>query len=361
LAKIKPRLATAFTDRRPPSTIRFGVGDVLSVTIFEASAGGLFIPAEASVRPGNFITIPNQAVDANGNISIPYAGSIRARGRTQVELQQAIVDRLKNRAIEPQAVVSVVEQLTSLISIMGEVGRPGRLPATQNGEHLLDTIARAGGPSSVSVLGAALGGAVGSDLWVILEREGRRAVAPFGALIYEPANNIWTHPNDIVYIYREAQTFLAFGATGFQQQVPFGTWRLSIAEGLARVGGLADAQADPAAVFLYRGETREVAEALGIDCSRFEGPLIPVIYNFNLRGAAGYFLATSFEMRSKDVIYASNAVSVEATKFMTYINTINGTIASPLSTATTGVALRNLLSGGATNTAILTTPITLPR
>ena len=45
LAKIKPRLATAFTDQRPPSTLRFGIGDTLSVTIFEASSGGLFIPA----------------------------------------------------------------------------------------------------------------------------------------------------------------------------------------------------------------------------------------------------------------------------------------------------------------------------
>src|SRR5438067_1182854 len=117
LAKIKPRLALAFTDRRPPSTIRFGIGDTLSVTIFEASSGGLFIPAEAGVRPGNFITIPNQAIDIHGNISIPYAGDIRAAGRTAVEVQQAIVDALKNRAIEPQVVVSLVEQRTFLISV----------------------------------------------------------------------------------------------------------------------------------------------------------------------------------------------------------------------------------------------------
>jgi polysaccharide export outer membrane protein len=161
-----------------------------------------------------------------------------------------------------------------------------------------------------------------------------------------------------VFLYREPQTFLAFGALGSQQQFPFGAWRLSVAEALAKTGGLIDAQSDPAAVFLYRGEPREVAEALGIDCSRFEGPLIPVIYNFNFRGAAGYFLATSFEMRSKDVIYASNSVSVESTKFMGYIRTINGTISDPLATATTAVALRNILAGGATNTSILTTPVT---
>jgi polysaccharide export outer membrane protein len=352
LAKIKPRLATAFTDQRPPSTLRFGIGDILSVTIFEASSGGLFIPSEAGVRPGNFITIPSQAVDVNGNVSIPYAGAIRARGRTQVELQQAIVDALKNRAIEPQVVVSVVEQRTSLITVLGDVQRPSRLPAQSAGERLLETIARAGGPAAAGFAGSGSG----QDLWVILERQGRRAIAPFGALIYEPVNNIWAHPDDIIFLYREPQTFLAFGAMGSQQQFPFGAWRLSLAEALARAGGLNDAQADPAAVFLYRGETREVAEALGIDCSRFEGPLIPVIYNFNFRGASGYFLATTFEMRNKDVMFASNSVSVEQTKFMTYIRTINGTIADPLNTAIITVALRNLLAGTTVGTSILTTP-----
>jgi hypothetical protein len=31
-------------------------------------------------------------------------------------------------------------------------------------------------------------------------------------------------------------------------------------------GGLVDLQADPASVFLCRGEARDVAEAMGIDC-----------------------------------------------------------------------------------------------
>ena len=161
----------------------------------------MFIPAEGSVRPGNFITIPAQAVDVNGNISIPYAGTIRARGRTQVEVQQAIVDGLKDRAIEPQAVVSVIEQKTSLITVVGDVSRSARIPANLTPERILDAITRAGGPSGP-----------GPDIWVMLERDGRRGLAPFGALVYEPANNILVHPNDTIYLYREPQTFLAFGA-----------------------------------------------------------------------------------------------------------------------------------------------------
>jgi polysaccharide export outer membrane protein len=340
LARTAPRIAGEFPDRSRPSDIRFGIGDIVSVTIFEASSGGLFIPAEAGVRPGNFITIPPQAVDLNGNISIPYAGSIRARGRTAVEVQQAIVDALKNRAIEPQAVVSMVEQKTSLITVIKEGtanssgGGSVRIPALATPERLLDTIARSGGIPGI-----------GADLWVMLERNGRRALSPFGALVYEPPNNIYTHPDDTIYIYRDAQTFLAFGAVGGQRQIPFETWRITVAEGLAKAGGLVDVLADPAAVFLYRGETREVAQALGVDCTKFEGPIIPIIYNFDLRNPAGHFLMTSFEMHNKDLVYASNAVSVEETKFMAYINTINATINSPITTAINIYTLKNIRAG----------------
>src|SRR5262249_25032208 len=150
----------------------------LSATIFESSSGGLFIPAEGGVRPGNFITIPNQAVDIHGNISIPYAGAIRARGRTQIELQDAIVAALKDKAIEPQVVVSTIEQKTSMITILGE-GRSARIPATTAPERLLDSISRAG----MAGTGATAAGNAGSETWVLLDRNGRRAIAPFGALV----------------------------------------------------------------------------------------------------------------------------------------------------------------------------------
>ena len=279
LAQYTPRIANTFTDRRAPTAFRFGVGDVVSVTIFEAAAGGLFIPAEAGVRPGNFITLPNQEVDNKGNISVPYAGNIQAKGRTPVEVQQAIVDALKNRAIEPQAVVSLATQRTSLVTVLGDVSRPQVLNAVPAGERILDAIARAGGPSKE-----------GYDTMVLLERGGRRATAPFGTLIHLPANNVFAHPGDTIYLYNEPQTFLALGATGTQGQFKFDAWRISLAEAIAKASGLKDEQADPAFVLLYRGEIREVAEQLGIDCSKFSGPIIPVIYNINLREPGGLFL-----------------------------------------------------------------------
>lgn len=332
LATYAPQLRNTFPDRQPPKEIKFGVGDVVSVTIFEAAAGGLFIPIEAGVRPGNFVNLPNQNVDTNGNISVPYAGPVRAKGRTPSEVQQSIVDLLRNRAIEPQAVVSLVDQRTSLVSVFGEVNSPSRFPINAAGERILDSITRAGGPR-----------AQGFDTWIMVERDGRRATAPFGALVYEPSNNIWTQPEDSIYVYREPQNYLAFGATGQQGQFNFDAWRISLAEAVAKAGGLNDILAEPAAVFLYRGETRELAERMGIDCSRFPGPIVPVIYHANLRDPAGYFLTTKFQMRNKDVLYISNASTVEAAKAMQFFRLVVATANDPIVAAINAVSVRNLI------------------
>jgi polysaccharide export outer membrane protein len=354
LRRYEPQFSNSFSDRRPPSAFRFGVGDIVGVTVFEATAGGLFIPAEASVRPGNFVTIPNQEVDDQGNISVPYAGTIRAKGRTQVEVQQTIVDALKNRAIEPQVVVSLVDQRTSLISVLGEVNKPARFPANKEAESVLDAITRGGGPKSQ-----------GFDSFVTLERGGRRATVPFGALVYQPSNNIYVHAGDIIYLYTEPQTFLAFGATGntavvgtgtiaggVQAQFKFDAWRISLAEAVAKAGGANDSLAEPAAVFLYRGEPRDVAQRLGIDCSKFAGPIIPVIYNVNFRDPGGFFLARAFEIRNKDVLYVSNAQVVQVTKFLTYLRTIMATVNDPIVYATNFFALKAAINGTGTITTI---------
>jgi polysaccharide export outer membrane protein len=229
-------------------------------------------------------------------------------------VESQIVEAIKNRAIEPQAIVALVNQNTSLITVVGEVNGggssvQGRIPAMPAGERIIDYITRAGGLKDQ-----------GQDSWVVLERHGRRATVPFGSLIYEPGNNIWGWPGDRIYIYREPQTFLAFGASGQQGQFPFSAWRISLAEAVGIAGGLLDVQSDASSVYLYRREAREVAEKLGIDCSRFEGPTVPIVYSMSFKDPGGYFLATKIQMHNKDVIFAANAQSVQILKFLTLVN-----------------------------------------
>lgn len=339
LAQNAPRLNLTFAQGGPPKEVRFGIGDVVGVTIFEAASGGLFIPAEAGVRPGNFITLPEQQVDGKGNISVPYAGNIPAKGRTQVQVQQEIVNALKDRAIEPQVVVSLVEQRATLFTVLGDVNASSRFPVNHAGERILDAIAQAGGPKSQ-----------GFEEWVMLERDGRRAVTPFGALVWDPTANIFVHPGDTIYLYREPQTFLALGATTNQAIVDFQSWHMSLSEAIAKANGLNDAQADAFNVFLYRGEPVEVARQLGIDTSPYPGPVVPVIYMLNLRDPAGWFLAQKFEMRNKDALYVPNSPTYEANKVMVFFRQVVGTVNDPLVAAINAEALKTT---GLTSTVVV--------
>jgi polysaccharide export outer membrane protein len=286
------------------------------------------------VRPGNFVTLPNQPVDTKGYITVPYAGLVPTAGKTPAEVSKEVVDRIKNRAIEPQVVVALVTQNTSLITVIGEVNSlitsvTGRIPAQPSGEHLLDVITRAGGLRDQ-----------GQDLWVTLERRGRRATVPFGALLYEPGNNIWAWPGDTIYLYKEPQTYLAFGATGQQGQFQFSAgnqssaWRMTLAEGVAAAGGLLDLQADPGSVFLFRREPRELAERLGVDCSKYDGPTVPIVYSVSFADPAGFFLATKVQLHNKDVIFAANAQAVDIQKFTAFANAL---ISVPNNVAAAGV------------------------
>lgn len=342
LAGHAPRLAGAFNDRRGPQTVVIGVGDIVGVTIFD-TGGGLFVPGDTGIRPSNVITVPPQAVGVDGNIVVPSAGITPAKGKTVAQVQQTIVAALKNRALEPNVVVTILDQRASSYTVLGEVRASGRFPVLQSGERLLDAIGRAGGLAGQ-----------GNETWIVLERQGKRAMVPFGALVDEPDNNIYIRPQDTIYAYREPQTFLAFGAAGRQGQYAFDAWHVSLAEAIAKATGLSDTQANPSAVFVYRGETREVARELGIDVAGYQGPLIPVIYHLDLRDPGGYFLASKFLMRNKDVVYASNAVSVEATKFLTYISQIVRTAQDPINLGISGYTLKAAAEGKAIGSAIIT-------
>ena len=347
----EPRgLAGAFAGnekRKSPARLVFGIGDVVSVTIFEAAAGGLFIPTEAGVRPGNFVTIPDQTVDNDGNISVPYAGLVKAAGKTNGEIQNEIVGRIKNRAIEPQVVVALSQQRTSLVSVFGEVNTPVRYPAAASGaqDRITDAITRAGGIKGQ-----------GFESWVMVQRGDVRATVPFANLVYEPSNNIFVQPGDRVYVYREQQKFLAFGAAGQQGEFNFDAWRINLAEALGKAAGLLDVQADPASVYLYRLEPREVAELLGVDVTKYTGELIPIIFTINLRDPGGYFLATNFQMRNQDIVFAANSPSVDITKFLNYVNVFLSVANNGAVTGTNGIALYNsikALKGGSAATTVV--------
>lgn len=312
-----------FPDKRPKPSQVIGVGDVLSVSIFEAAPGGLFTPAQAAgARPGNFVDLPAQAVDQKGNIDIPYAGEIPAAARTLPEIQQAIVARLRNRAIEPQVVVKLTEQHSSVVSVLGDVNTPGVIALNSVGERMLAMIARAGGPKFEAI-----------ESWVTLQRDGKRVKVLLSRVVHDPSENIFIRPNDVIFLTREAPTFTALGALnqnifGFNSEIAFDVETLTLAQAMGKAGGLNDDRSDPGEVYVYRYEDRHFLEKLGVDTARFVTDSIPTIYRINLRDPGGLLLASGFQMRTKDVMYVANSKVTDYYKLLLLINNTAGSVST---------------------------------
>jgi polysaccharide biosynthesis/export protein len=329
-----------FPDKRAKPTQVVGVGDTLNISVFEAAPGGLFTPGQAAgARPGNFVDLPAQAVDQKGSIYVPYAGEIPAAARTIPDIQQAIVARLRNRAIEPQVVVSLNQQHSSVVSVLGDVNTPGVLALNSVGERLLALIARAGGPKYEAV-----------ETYVTLQRDGRRVKVLLSHVVHDPRENIFVRPNDVIFLTRESPTFTALGALnqnvfGFNSEIPFDVETLTLAQAMGKAGGLNDQQSDPGEIYVYRYEDRVFLEKLGVDTTRFTFERIPTIYHLNLRDPSGLLLAAGFQMRTKDVMYVANAKVVDYYKLLTLINNTTATASNTANMVTNVNAARISVRG----------------
>jgi polysaccharide export outer membrane protein len=299
----------------PDSAIRVGLGDVLQITVFETGAGGLFIPLDAGSRPGNFVQLPPQEVGQDGEISVPYAGKIRALGRTPISIQTEIAHRLAHRALEPQVLVSFAEKHANQISVLGDVFQATRFSMDPSGERILGAIARAGGPRFPAY-----------ESLVTLQRNGKAETALLAAIAADPRQNVAMQPGDTVYVAHEPRYFLALGAAGtatslsqVDRRFPFGDYEIHLSDALALAGGLEDDRANAQGVFLYRLESRATLERLGLHVPATLPDKIPTIYMVDLTDPTGFFLTNRVMMRSNDTIYVANAPITDLQKILTVL------------------------------------------
>ena len=137
-----------FGDYRPSVEPRIGVGDGVSVTIWEASAGGLFsapLVGDKFSTGSKSATIPDQVVGRDGAISVPYAGRIHVAGRTTRDVQTIVERALEGKAIQPQVLINVTRSVSNSVTVTGEVVNGARVPLTIAGDRIMDVIAAAGG------------------------------------------------------------------------------------------------------------------------------------------------------------------------------------------------------------------------
>lgn len=295
------------------SSSGIGVGDTIEVTIFESQSGGLFSSAVDGTGAGVArLTLPPQTVDRSGMISVPYAGAIAAAGRTPRQVQRKIEQRLAGRAIEPQAVVTVVNNESRLATVTGDVEKGGRVALPIGTERLLDAIALAGGPRGAP-----------ADVMVKLTRHGRSEEMRMSQVVNEPEQNVRVQPGDQIFVYQRPQTFVALGASTINSEVKFNVETLTLSEALGRMGGPDDRRADAAGVFVFRYESARIAEAVG--ASGGGGATRPVVYRLNLKQPASLLAAQRFPVKDRDVVYLANSPSTELSKFLALLGSGVGT------------------------------------
>lgn len=309
---------------------RVGVGDTVSLTIWEAGAGGLFAPpvvVSATTAGGSRAApIPDQLVGRDGAIMVPYAGRVRAAGRTTYEIQRQIERALEGKAIQPQVLVSVTRPLSNTVTVIGESTAGARVPLSPKGDRVLDVIASAGGVRSPT-----------TETFIQLTRGPRTARVAMSRIVSDQRENVFVRPGDLVTVIRDPQFFMAYGATGRSADIPFDGEGVTLAQALTKAGGLLDYRADPEGVFVFRLETLAVARALGADTpSARIGNRVKVVYHVNMRDPNGLFMASNFRIFHRDLIYVSNAPLSDVQKFMQLFNLL----ASPVAQ---GASISNLV------------------
>lgn len=84
-------------------------------------------------------------IDAGGRLSFPLIGSIEAVGQTPEELARTIESRLRGNYVrDPQVTVNLVETVSQVVTVDGQVIKPGLYPVVGK-MTLMRAVATAGG------------------------------------------------------------------------------------------------------------------------------------------------------------------------------------------------------------------------
>ncbi len=290
-------------------------GDTVNVTVYEnvkddplLGNTGQRVSALSSVQ-----------VDGQGYIFIPYAGRIKAAGQTNEGLRQAITRKLEDQTPDPQVSVSLLAGVGSTVSISGQAGANGVYPIDPSTRTLATMLAKSGGVTidpGTAIVRVTRGGNTGK-IWL-------------KDLYENPSLDIALRPGDQIMIEEDSRQFIALGATGTQNTVPFESATMSALEAIATVGGLSTNAADPKGVFVLRDESESIARAV-LNRPDLIGDQ-RVIYVLNLTEPTGLFEARDFQIRDGDTLYVTEAPYVQWQKTL---GAITGSTAVASNLATT--------------------------
>ncbi|QDL92209.1 polysaccharide export protein [Paroceanicella profunda] len=280
----------------------FGPGDSLSITVWENVDNGLLVGMGQKQT-----SLQETQIDQSGYIFVPYAGRIRAAGRSPEELRRIITQGLQSQTPDPQVEVRRVRSDSATVKILGSVNAPGVYPIDASTQELVGMLSKAGGIS------------LDPEVAIVKLRRGSQSGQIWLQDLYDnPAFDVPLQADDSLIIERDRRTFTALGAFGTQQRVQFPARNISALEALGLVGGLNSQLANPQGVFVFRTELPDIANKV-MPGKSFSEP-VNTAYVIDLTKPGGMFTAGSFGIRSGDVLYVTEAPLVRVIKTLSSLS-----------------------------------------
>jgi len=323
--------------KKTNSQYRVGPRDILTITVWEHPE--LTIPAgefRSAETAGN-------TVGEDGNIFYPYAGVIKAAGKTVEEIRDELTKKLSQYIEQVQLDVRVTSYRSQRVYVVGEVTTPGIQLVKDIPLTVLEAINSAGGLSPEA-----------DSRNIILTRDGKTYKINLLAL-YEGGDlsqNIPLQQGDVLNVPdRQFNKIFVFGETSAattgsgSSAMPGGSQstrarslymskgRMTLAEALSDAGGISQDFADAARIFVFRG-------GLGK----------PKIYHLDAKSPDALLLADRFPLQPRDVIFVDRAEGLRWNQIIAQIQPTITLLDSMLSftNGIIGVPVRN-----STNTTII--------
>lgn len=142
-------------------------------------------------------------VDSNGNVFFPYAGLVKAKGKTQDELRDDLTMRLSKFFTDPQVDVTVARFNSQQVFVLGEVTKPMKINITDIPISLSNAIGESYGLNTNT--------AAASEVFIIRQTKLGDDPLIFYANLRSPASfleagNFFLKNNDIVYVNSSGTT-----------------------------------------------------------------------------------------------------------------------------------------------------------
>ena len=115
---------------KPPETI-LGVGDIVRITVYQ--------------NPD--LTLESARISELGDITFPLIGKVVLGGGTLTAGEQRIAKMLRDGGfvLRPQVTIQLAQIRSSVISVLGQVAKPGRYPIETVGAKVSEMVASSGG------------------------------------------------------------------------------------------------------------------------------------------------------------------------------------------------------------------------